>query len=432
MSPESVWLAEVVVIVALLFISFFFSGSETALTALSRARIFKLVQEGNKRAKQVEALRDRKDEMISTILLANNLVNTIAAALTTAVTIELFGQDDSIALAIGTFIIALIIIIFSEILPKTIALRHAETVALYVAGPIDIAIRLLSPFTRAVQWVIRGLLRVLGLHQEGAEQVDAADVIRGTIELHHREGEVVKHERDMLGSILDLGDLDVSDVMIHRKHIEMIDFSQPVEDIIRRVVRSTHSRLPFWKDNPDNVVGVLHVKDLLRVIGERGRAAVTHDMIERLLTKPWFIPENTTLREQLIAFRLRRRHFAVVVDEYGVLMGILTLEDIIEEIVGEIDDEHDRVVGQEVISLGGGTYRVTGTTSLRDLNRHLDWNLPDEDASTVGGLIIHAARAIPEQGAEFSFFGYRFYIEEKRANQILSLRICKQPEEAEA
>ena len=424
---ESAWVFEVSAIVVLLFISFFFSGSETALTALSRARIYKLVTEGNRRARQVEALRERKDEMISTILLANNLVNTVAAALTTAVTIEIFGQE-SLALAIGTFIIALTIIIFSEILPKTIALRHAETVSLYVAGPIMLAIRVLSPFTRAVQWVIRGLLRMLSLHEESASHEDAAEVIRGTIELHHREGDVVKHERDMLGSILDLADLDVSDVMIHRKHIEMIDLALPVEDIIRRVTRSTHSRLPFWKDNPDNIVGVLHVKDLLRFIGAQGQGSLNHAQIERMLTKPWFVPENTTLREQLIAFRLRRRHFAVVVDEYGVLMGILTLEDIIEEIVGEIDDEHDRVVGAEVISLGEGVYRVTGTTSVRDLNRHLDWNLPDEDASTVGGLIIHAARAIPEQGAEFSFFGYRFYIEEKRSNQILSLRMSRQEE----
>jgi Mg2+/Co2+ transporter CorB len=427
---ESTWMLEVGAIVVLLLISFFFSGSETALTALSRARIYKLVTEGNRRAKQVEALRERKDEMISTILLANNLVNTVAASLTTAVTIEVFGQE-SYALAIGTFIIALTIIIFSEILPKTIALRHAETVALYVAGPIGVAITVLSPFTRSVQWVIRGLLRGLRLQEESAAQVDAADVIRGTIELHHREGDVVKHERDMLGSILDLADLDVSDVMIHRKHIEMIDFALPVEDIVARVTRSTHSRLPFWKENPDNIIGILHVKDLLRILGAKGQAGLSHAQIERLLTKPWFIPETTTLREQLIAFRLRRRHFGVVVDEYGVLMGIITLEDIIEEIVGEIDDEHDRVVGAEIIALGEGVYRVTGTTSVRDLNRHLDWSLPDEDASTVGGLIIHAARAIPEQGAEFSFFGYRFYIEEKRANQILSLRISKHAEEGE-
>lgn len=425
-----IWILDSLAIFVLLMISCFFSAAETALTSLSRARIYKLVTEGNHRAKQVEALRNRKDQMISTILLANNLVNTVAATLTTALTIEIFGHD-SLALAVGTFLIALTIIIFSEILPKTIALRHAETVALYVAAPIAIAINVLNPFTRAVQFIIRGLLRALNLHHPLTNEPDSSEVIRGTIELQHREGDMVKHERDMLGSILDLSDLDVSDVMIHRKHIEMIDFALPVEDIIRRVIRSTHSRLPFWKENPDNVVGILHVKDLLRVIGSQGQEKLTHDQIERLMTKPWFVPENTTLREQLTAFRLRRRHFAVVVDEYGVLMGILTLEDIIEEIVGEIDDEHDRVVGAEVISLGEGVYRVTGTTSVRDLNRHLDWNLPDADAATLGGLVIHAARAIPEQGAEFSFFGYRFYIEEKRANQILSVRINRQPVEGE-
>ncbi len=416
---------EIALVVFLLICSAFFSASETGLTALSRARIYQLVQDGNSRARKVLQLRDNKEQLIGGILLGNNLVNIAATAVSTGLAIQYFGDE---GIFFATIVMTVVVLVFSEVLPKTYAIQQPENVALSVAPLIGLIVRLFSPFTLTVQLIIKGLFRLFGIDTSKNDGlVSASDVIRGTIELQHKEGDIFKQEKDMLGGILDLEKVEVGDIMIHRKQIETIDADAPVRDIIRQVTFSTHSRLPFWKDNPDNIIGLLHVRDMFKLLAENQPENITHTMIAGSLSQPWFIPETTMIGEQLLEFRRRRRHFAHVVDEYGAFLGILTLEDILEEIVGEISDEHDRPSSMKLKQQADGRYIVEGTMMIRDLNRELEWGLPDDNASTLAGLVIYEARQIPEPGAVFAFYGCEFEIAEKRANQILKLKIRKIP-----
>lgn len=417
---EASWVIEGVIILVLLLFSAFFSASETALTAVSRARIFHLIKEGDKRAQRVERLRELKDRLIGAILLGNNMVNIAAASLATTLAIGWFGVEMGPLYA--TVVMTVVVLIFSEVLPKTIAIHNAERVALAVVYPLSFVIRLLMPVTALVQWLIRIMLRMIGVNPEKSSFVSASDMIRGTIELHHSEGEVEKQDRDMLGSILDLSEREISEVMIHRKQVDAIDMALEPDAIVDAAMKSMHSRIPLYKDSPDNIIGILHIKDVLRLVMSR-KSGITREMIRRIAGKPWFVPDTTSLDDQLFAFRHRRKHFACVVDEYGAFLGIVTLEDIIEEIVGDIDDEHDALEIDDIIPYDTNAYRVEGTVTIRDLNRHLDWSLPDEHAATVAGLVLHEAELIPEEGAVFEFFNMRFTIAQRVGNQLTQLII---------
>ena len=412
---------DLLILLFLMACSAFFSGSETAVTAVSKARMFALMQEGMRRARLVIALRDKKEALISTLLLGNTFVNIAAASLATVVGVHVAGEKYGPIYA--TVATTLLVLIFSEVLPKTIAIHHAERFSLLVAAPLNVIIRLLSPLTFVVQLVVRLVLRAFGVDLRNVKGlVTASDAIRGAIELHHHEGEVEKGDRDMLGSILDLNERTVSEIMIHRSKVESIDGDLDPEEIISQAIASNHSRIPLWKENPENIVGILHLKDLLRLVRQQ-KIGITREMIRRLAQKPWFVPETTTLADQLAAFRTKRKHFGCVVDEYGAWQGILTLEDILEEIVGEIDDEHDPLAIADIMPYGDHAYRVAGTVTIRDLNRQLDWDLPDNHAATVAGLVLHEARVIPDVNATFEFYGYRFTVAEKRINQITQLLI---------
>ena len=416
---------DLILIILLIVFSAFFSGSETGLTTVSRAKIFRLASGGNKHAKVISDLRDNKESLISTILLGNNLVNIAATALATSLAIRIFGDG---AVVVVTIILTFIVLIFAEVVPKTIALQHSEKVALIVAPIISFLVKILSPITKAVNWLVTGILHILRVNKiDDSSFTEASEVIRGTIELHHQDGDVIKQDKDMLGSILDLSEVEVLEVMEHRKHVETIDFSMNVRDIINQAINSPHSRIPFWQDNPDNIIGLLHLKNLVKLLAKNSAKEITHSMIKDLLSEPWFVPETTILKEQLLEFRRRHQHFAHVVNEYGDFQGIITLEDIIEEIVGEIRDEHDKEEreGIELINYDSESYLVDGMVTIRDLNRHLEWNLSDEQASTVAGLVIHESRSIPEIGAILDFYGYRIIIKDKKANQILKLEISK-------
>ncbi|MDE3060435.1 MAG: DUF21 domain-containing protein [Pseudomonadota bacterium] len=415
------------VILLLLALSAFFSAAETALTAISRARLFKLVQDGNKAAKAASRLRRDKESLIATVLLGNTAINVAASALATSLAIAVFGAEGA-PVAIVTAVLTLLLVVFSEILPKTYAIQNAEAVSLKLAGPVRLIVLLFKPVTWAVQHFNRFLLKLFNVDiTQSTSLVPAADVIRGTIELHHREGEVVKQDRDMLGSILDLSEIEVSRIMTHRKEVEMIDADLPPDQLVAAAVATLHSRIPLWQGNPDNIIGVLHVKSLVKLLGERRGDSLTTGAILAFCRKPWFIPETTSLRHQLLAFRSRREHFALVVDEYGAWQGIVTLEDIIEEIVGNIEDEHDEA-DNNIQRAGPSAWFVNGDVPLRDINRSLDWNLPDEHASTVAGLLIHEAQAIPSVGEHFDAHGFRFTVVGKDATRITRLRIEKLPE----
>jgi Mg2+/Co2+ transporter CorB len=416
----------VVVTVLLMVFSAFFSASETALTAASRARMFQLEKEGEKRALHVNWLFVNRERMVGAVLLGNTFVNIASSALVTAVLLNLFGDA---GVAIATVITTALVLVFCEVLPKTYAITNADGVALRVARAVRICAQVFSPIVSTVGFLVAVMLRTIGVKSQGLveDREEAAhEELRGAIDLHHKEGAVQTNDRNMLGGILDLKELQVSDVMIHRKNITMIDADLPPEEIIERVLTQPHTRLPVYKGDSDNIIGMLHAKDLLRALS-RAQGNIKAVNIASMIAKPWFIPDTSSLTDQLRAFLQRRTHFALVIDEYGALKGLITLEDILEEIVGEIRDEHDVPVSG-VRPQPDGTTNVDGWVTIRELNRVMNWNLPDEEATTVAGLVIHEAQAIPEVGQVFRFYNFKFEILRKQRNQITGIRITPIPD----
>ena len=405
-------------IVLLLLISGFFSGSETALTAASRARMHQLEKDGDRRARIVNRLREHKERLIGGILLGNNLVNILASAMATSLLLTLVGEG---AVVLATLVMTLLVLIFAEVLPKTYAIHRAETTALFVARVLSVVIAILAPITKGITLVVRGLLRLLGTDIRDVGVTNYVDELRGAIELHRGPELEVDEERAMLRSILELSEVEVSEIMTHRRNVVAIDADQSPENIVADVIESPYTRLPLWREDTDNIVGVLHAKDVLRAVRAAGGDA-SAIVVEEIIKTPWFIPDTTTLRDQLQAFRARRGHFALVVDEYGSLQGIVTLEDILEEIVGEIDDEYDQPV-TGITPQPNGSYIVDGSVTIRDLNRQFEWDLPDDQASTIAGLVLHEAQRIPQVGQIFTFYGLRFEILRRQRNQIVALRL---------
>jgi Mg2+/Co2+ transporter CorB len=414
-------------ILCLLVLSAFFSGSETGLTAVSRARLTELERRGNARASIVLALTATRERLIGALLLGNNVVNISASALATVALVRVFGDSGAL---IATIALTVLVLIFGEVMPKTYAIAYPDRVALAGAPIIRVLVAVFGPIVMTVEFIVKRGLRLFGVDIDNAQNVlSAHDELRGAIQLHHKEGAVVKNDRDMLGGILAMQDLEVSDIMVHRTKMTMIDGDQEPKDIVATVLKSGHTRIPVWRDTPDNIIGVLHAKNLFAALQKHGGDATKVD-IEDILLPPWFVPDTRPIPDQLNAFLKRKSHFAIVVDEYGELQGLVTLEDIIEEIVGDIKDEHDAVaIG--VRPKPDGSYLVEGGVPIRDLNRAFDWSLPDEEANTVAGLVIHEARMIPEVGQAFLFHGFRFEILKKRHHQITALRMTPLKRDAE-
>ena len=413
-------IAHIAVILALLFLSAFFSGSETALTAASQARLHQLSLRGNRRAGTVLRLRRRNDTLIGTILIGNNITNIAASALATSVLISLF---DDAGVAYSMIGMTILVVIFAEVLPKTFAINNADRSALAVGPAIRVFVWLFQPLSIAIRFIVNVLLKIIGVKGlTSFAQHEREEELRGLIELHTGPGPDVSEERAMLRSILDLGEVTVEEIMTHRRNVSMINADLPLEEILDELLESSFTRLPLYRGDPDEIIGILHGKALLRAIrGFPGENMSDLDIVE-VANEPWFIPESSNLLDQLQAFRARKEHFAVVVDEYGTLQGVVTLEDILEEIVGNIDDENDVTVSG-VRPQPDGSFLINGSVTLRDLNRDFEWNLPDEDASTIAGLILHEARIIPNVGQEFIFHGFRFRILRKHRNQVTQLRV---------
>jgi len=412
-------MALLLAILFLIMISALFSGSETALTGASRPRMHQLELDGNRRAGVVNQLRRRQERLIGSILIGNNLVNILASVLATSVLIEVFGGA---GVFYATVIMTLLVLIFSEVLPKTYAIRHADRVALYAAPLLRPVVALLSPVTRLIETIVRSLLHIAGDRSPEKSREVREEEIRGAVGLHAGADKTAADEGVMLRGVLDLDDVEVGEVMTHRTDLEMIDADLSPMQIVSQVLSSQYTRLPLYRGDPDNVIGVLHAKALLREVQDHDGHIDEMD-IPVVATKPWFVPESTDCLSQLQAFRQRREHFALVIDEYGALQGVVSLEDIIEEIVGEIADEYDIPVAG-VHRQPDGSYIVDGRVTIRDLNRELGWHLPDEEAATIAGLLLHEARLIPEEGQSFAFYGFRFDVLRREANQIRSLRIA--------
>jgi len=412
------------VIAALILLNAFFSAAETALTGASRARMATLERDGDKLAARVNKLNENRERMIGAVLLGANLVQIAASAISTSIFGTLYGEY---APLITTLVLTPLLLIFGEVGPKTYAITSADKIARVVAIPVQWMVRFLAPIVGAVQWIVNNGLKLFGVRvDESIDVLSAARAeISGAIEMHAEEGGVEAETRHRLIGALDLSELEVADVMIHRKNIKSLDIDLPPREILAQAMSSPHTRLPLWQHDPDNIVGILHARDLLRAVSEHGRDAFD---IRDVMRTPWFAVETTSAEDQLAEFLRRREHFALVVDEYGALMGLVTLEDILEEIVGDIKDEHDIAV-QGVRPQPDGSVNVDGAVPIRDLNRVMNWDLPDEEAVTVAGLVIHEAQAIPDPGQRFAFHGYRFQVLRRQRNQLTALRVEREQEE---
>jgi Mg2+/Co2+ transporter CorB len=416
------WLSFAIVLICLL-VSAFFSGSETALTASSRASMARLEKQGIRGAAIVTRLLAQRERLLGALLLGNNAVNIAASSLATGVLLAWFGNAGVVYATIG---MTVLVVVFAEVLPKTAAINAPDRIAISVARPVLWTVKLLGPVLIAIEAIVRWLLKYVGI-KVGEDQaiLSAREELRGAVDLFHREGGVEKLDREMFSGVLDLRELAVSDVMVHRTNMISLDADEKAEDIVNAVIASPVTRLPLWRGNPENIIGVLHVKDLLRALHAVDGDAAKVD-IAALLTPPWFVPDTRPVSEQLKAFRRRKTPFALVVDEYGEVEGLVTLEDILEEIVGDITDEHDVAV-PGVRRQPDGSVNVDGAVPIRDLNRVMDWNLPDEEATTIAGLVIHEARSIPEVGQSFTFHGFRFRVLRRARNRITALRIQPLP-----
>lgn len=416
------------VILTLLVCSGFFSGSETALTAASRGKLRSMADRDKiSGAKKALDLKEDNERLIGGILLGNNLANILATSLATALFTRAFGES---GVALATLVMTAMVLVFAEVLPKTYAINDPEKTASRAASTIGIVITLLSPVVAAVRLIVRGVLRPFGVRIEaGANMLSVREEIVGALSIGHSEGVVEKEDRDRLLGALDLGDRTVEEIMLHRSKIEMIDADDPPEKILSQCLESAHTRLPIFREDRENIIGIIHAKNLLRAMDKLMRgpdaseAALSVFKVTDVAMTPYFVPETTTLDDQMRQFLKRHTHFALVIDEYGALQGLITLEDILEEIVGEITDEFDPSADYPVRSMDDGSYLIDGAMTIRDLNRATDWSLPDEEANTVAGLVIHEAQTIPTQGQVFSFHGFRFEVVSRKDNRLVRLKV---------
>jgi Mg2+/Co2+ transporter CorB len=412
------WLTVAAIFICLL-VSAFFSGSETALTASSRAAMLRLERQGSRDAGIVNRLMATRERLLGALLFGNNLTNIAASTLATGLLLTFFGKAGEIY---ATLAMTVLIFVVCEVLPKTAAFNMPDRMALAVAQPIDRMVRWFLPILKAVEWLVRLILGAVGMPVGKMQSIlSPREELRGAVDLLHRAGVVEKFDRDMMGGVLDLGELTVSDVMVHRTKMVMLDADEPPQALVSATLAAAVTRLPLWRGTPDNIIGVLHAKDLLRALHDAGGNAAKID-IPALATRPWFVPDTTPLYEQLKAFRARKTALALVVDEYGELEGLVTLEDIVEEIVGDISDTQDIAV-PGVRALPDGSVNADGAVPVRDLNRAMDWNIPDDEATTIAGVVIHEARSIPEPGQSFTFHGFRFTVLQKNRNRITALRV---------
>ncbi|HYZ25854.1 MAG TPA: hemolysin family protein [Geminicoccaceae bacterium] len=425
-------IANTVAVVLLLAANAFFVAAEFALVRVRRFRMEARAEAGSAAARLTLRMLDHLEAYLAAcqlgITMASLGLGWVGEPAVAALLEPLFrtlGLSEvalhTVSFLVGFLLFSSLHIVVGEQVPKTFAIRQAEPMALAVAYPLQAFYLLWFPLNWALNRASQTMLSWFKVEQATHGDILTSEELRKYIVASRAHGGMRKQERDMLGGILDLADVEVSEIMTHRKSMETIDADSPIEQILEQVVASPHSRLPVWRGDPDSIIGVLHDKDLLAAVHRRGRDLEGVDLTT-LFRPPWFVPDTTPLRKQLVAFRQRRQHLALVVNEYGDLEGLVTLEDVIEEIVGEISDERDvEPVGIE--ALGDGSVLVSGWITLRDLNRQFDWKLPDEEAATVAGLVIHEAQRIPEVGQSFAFHGFRFEVLRRQRNQIVLLKV---------
>ncbi|MCE3255357.1 MAG: Co2 transporter containing domain [Rickettsiaceae bacterium] len=412
-------------VLALVLISAFFSLVETALASCSRAKMHRLAKEGDKKAIKVEQVLKQSESAMSTILLCNNGINIMASAIATSVLIKLFGET---GVVYATIIMTILVLVFGEIAPKTYALRHAEKIILFSAPLVSWLVKRFYPITNGIQNAIDKTFDFLSPPAKHKKHDKTADLdeIRGTIDLKHKAGSIVKYDKDMLDSILNLDDTEIANVMVHRKNMASINIAQSLDKILKRAFEINHSRIPLWRGDEDNIVAILNMRKLITVL-HNNHGDVGKINLKQFTSEPWFVPATNTLKNQLVAFRSKKEKFAIVIDEYGALMGVITLEDILEEIVGDLDAKEDNQTRNSITKFKDGSYKISGELPVRDINRKLNWNLPEDDegTATLAGLLISKSEKIPEEGEQFEFDGFRFKVMKIYNNRILFLRVHK-------
>lgn len=402
------------VLVVLILLSGFFSSSETGMMSLNRYRLKHLRKQNHRGARRASKLLDRPDRLIGLILIGNNAVNILASAIATVIAIRLWGDA---GIAIATIALTLVILVFAEITPKTIAALHPERVAFPASVILLPLMKVMYPVVWLVNSVTNALLRLLGVDPAAAKEEHVSSEELRTI-VTEAGALIPPRHRGMLLNILDLEEVSVDDVMVPRNEVYGIDLDDSDEEILRCVQASNHTRLPVWRDDINNIVGVLHMRNISRIIDKQG---LDRDALEREMDKPYFIPESTPLHTQLVHFQKNKLRLAIVVDEYGEVMGIVALEDILEEIVGEftsrMGDDNETIFAQR-----DGSYIIAGNANLREVNKSLDWQLPTDGPKTLSGLILEYLESFPDGNAGLAIAGYRFEILELQGNVIQAVR----------
>jgi Mg2+/Co2+ transporter CorB len=410
-----------ILVITLMIISALFAASETSITAASRAKVHRMINEGNKPAKKLEKLLKTREKVISTMLIGNNVVNIVASALATSVLIKLFGEAGVIYATIG---MTILVVVFAEIMPKTFALKNPDKMAVFLAPLMEILVKIFLPFTHLIQKMVNSFVNLFfaKLHENHHEK--NFEEIRDTIDLKHQEGSIFKYDKDLIDGVLDLSDTEISEIMVHRKEIESINIELPITEIVKQALEISYTRIPLWQGNTDNVVAILNVRKLLKFLHFHKGDLAKFDL--KLATSDaWFVPSTNSLRAQLFAFRKKKKRFALVIDEYGSLLGLLTLEDILEEIVGEIKEQGDESE-INVIKIKSGAYKIAGKTLIRDLNKKLDWDiLEGDDAYNLAAFIINHLGRIPEEKEVFTIENYNFEILKKRNSDLILVKVKK-------
>lgn len=420
-------LNQLIILVFLLFLSAFFSASETTFTSCSQSKFFRLAR--TRRVKRLISLFNQKENLISFILLGNNTVNIFASSLATVFSLHYLENNPFLqpyALEISATVMTFTILIFSEIVPKTIAIRNPERIVFLLVDVYFVLLKVFKPFIMLVNGITRIALKVVGVHESKQyEAMTARDSIRSEIEFYHSQGSVIQKDKEMLGGVLDLMETKLSSVITHRKDVEMIDLTNSsFEEIEEMCIESSYTRIPVYNEDPDKILGILHFRDFFTL--KSYNATPTIEDVKNILIKPQYASSETTLLSQLTEFKKSKNHLAIVVDEYGSMIGIITLEDIVEEIVGDIEDEHDDESDDEneIIIQEDGSFIVEGGVLIRDLTRKTDISIENvENVSTIAGFVIYHLHKIPKKGEKTTINGVIFEVLEADAHKIKSIKI---------
>jgi len=409
-------------LIILLLLSFFFSGVETALTAISTPLLSLRANKGDKRARILLNLKNNPDKLLGTLLLGNNLVNIALTAISTSMLIDIFGPVKGVALA--TFAVSFMVLIFAEILPKTYAIHQTLPFAFTVAYPLQFIVWILGPIANCFNMISKMVLKILP-KKKNSNDDDLKEELRGTLSMTNKN----LPERGILRGVLDLDEVSIGDILTDRGRLVSLNVETPVPEILDFLRKTPYSRIPLWESRRDNIVGILHIKKAIQLIDAWRKDKKTN--VRDFCTKPWFVLKSVSLLDQLAAFRKRKEHFAIVVDEYGDIQGVVTLEDLLEEVVGDIADESDLPAdsGLRWHLLPDGSYRLNGNATIRDINRAFHWHLPDDQATTLAGYVMYAAEQIPHVGQQFNIDGWFYTVRHKIGNRLTQIDVLPSGDE---